>query len=62
MQKNLGSAEIVISIDNSNGIVIRHGSDTSYVLARKPADECVNSEWDALWTALENLGIKPTVR
>ena len=55
--KNLGAAEIVISIDSKDGIVIRHGSDRKIILASKSAEDCTREDWDKLWFALELLGV-----
>jgi hypothetical protein len=57
MQKNLGAAEIIISIDNQNGIVVRHGDDKNLILAQKNASDCTREDWDKLWFALELLGV-----
>jgi len=59
--KNLGAAEIIVSIDSNDGIVIRHGSDRKIILASKSAEDCTREDWDALWDAFEKLGTQWTL-
>jgi hypothetical protein len=52
----LGAASITISISDSEGLVVRHGSDPDWLLASKPAEECGANDWDTIWATLDSLG------
>lgn len=57
MKNRLGSASIKISVDDKNGILVRHGQDSKMILARKDAKDCTQEDWVKLWECLENLGL-----
>jgi len=52
----LGSASILISIDDKHGIVVRHGTDNT-VLAHKLPKDCTYHDWDDLFDFLEQIGV-----
>ena len=54
----LGSAKIIISIDDEEGLVVRHGQQPDVILASLPAAECNGMTWDRLWYAIEDLGAR----
>lgn len=47
----LGSAEVVISINDDTGFTVTHGMDGE-LLTYKPANECTGEEWNTLWSAI----------
>ncbi len=53
----LGSASIIVSLSDKEGLVVRHGSRGNFILASKPAEECKSSDWDKIWNCFEELGL-----
>jgi hypothetical protein len=53
----LGSAKIIVSINDREGLVVRHGSDPNVILASKPASKCGKDDWDRIWDTIDSLGV-----
>jgi hypothetical protein len=53
----LGSASIIVSFNDKEGLVVRHGSNPDLILASKPAAECEHSDWDKVWNCFQELGL-----
>lgn len=57
MITNLGSAKIIVSINDKEGLVVRHGLDPDLILASLPADRCDGETWNKIWETIEGLGV-----
>ena len=57
MTPSLGSAAIIVSINDEEGLLIRHGSEPDLVLASLPADKCDRATWNKIWEMLDGLGV-----
>jgi hypothetical protein len=57
MTPRLGSAQIIVSINDEEGLVVRHGEHPDLILASLPADQCDRTTWDKIWETLDGLGV-----
>ena len=57
MTPRLGSAKIIVSIDDQEGLVVRHGYAADAILASLPASKCDRETWDKIWQTLDGLGV-----
>ena len=57
MIARLASAQIIVSINGEEGLVVRHGSHPDMILASLPASQCDRQTWDKIWETLDGLGI-----
>jgi hypothetical protein len=57
MTPRLGSAQIIVSINDTDGLVVYHGSEPELILAHLPADQCDGTTWNKIWETLDGLGV-----
>jgi len=57
MTPRLGSAEIIVSINDEEGLMIRHGEQPDLILAHLPANKCDGEIWNKIWETLDGLGV-----
>jgi hypothetical protein len=57
MTPRLGSAQIIVSINDQEGLVVRHGDQPNVILASLPASECDLTTWNKIWETLDGLGV-----
>ena len=57
MTPRLGSAQIIVSINDKEGLVVRHGEQPNLILASLPASECDGETWNKIWETLDGLGL-----
>ena len=57
MTPRLGSAQIIVSINDEEGLVVRHGEQPDLILAHLPADQCDGTTWNKIWETLDGLGV-----
>lgn len=57
MTPRLGSAQIIVSINDTDGLVVYHGGEPDLILASLPASECDGTTWNKIWETLDGLGV-----
>ena len=57
MTPRLGSAEIIVSINDKEGLMVRHGDQPDIILALLPAVQCDGTTWNKIWETLDGLGV-----
>ena len=57
MTPRLGAGQIILSINDKEGLVVRHGYQPDIILASLPADQCDGTTWKKIWETLDGLGV-----